>query len=273
MKAHVINLPRSTDRREHVVTQMAQLGIPYDFVDAVEGRAMSSQERAELVDESAVAEHPHWLTPGTIGCTLSHRAAYQQILDSGDEVGFVVEDDIVLPPGTAELLDELAAHMHGREAVLLYYRSFEPCTFSDQDAVELPGWGRLLYPLDVRQPITTAAYLITREACEPLVDLVVPVRAAADSWGFFHDHGAVERLRCVVPRPAGVRTEFKSTIDYVSATSPRVRLTTAISRHRIFPFHQLLTLNRRRVEKRMTGVRVVSERSPMAAADTGKDGA
>jgi glycosyl transferase family 25 len=265
MKAHVINLPRSTDRREHVVTQMAQLGVPYEFVDAVEGRAMSADERAALVDEAAVAEHPHWLTPGTIGCTLSHRAAYQQILDSGDPVGFVVEDDIVLPSGTAALLDELAGHMQGREAVLLYYRSFEPCAFSDQDAVDLQGGGRLLYPLDVSQPITTAAYLITREACEPLVDLVVPVRAAADSWGYFHEHGAVDRLRCVVPRPAGVRTEFKSTIDYVSATSPRVRLTTAVARHRIFPLYQLLAMNRRRVEKRMTGVRIVPERSPLAS--------
>jgi glycosyl transferase family 25 len=267
MKAHVINLPRSTDRREHVVTQMAQLGIPYEFVCAVEGRAMTAQERTALVDEAAVAEHPHWLTPGQIGCALSHRAAYQQILESGDEVGFVVEDDIVLPPGCGELLEVLSAQMHGREAILLYYRSFEPCVFSDQDVVVIPAWGKLRYPVDVHQPITTAAYLITREACEQLVDLVVPVRAGADSWGFFHDHGAVHRLRCVVPRPAGVRTEFKSTIDYVSATSPRVRLTTAVSRHRIFPLYQLLALKRRRLEQRMTEVRIVSEPSPMATRD------
>jgi glycosyl transferase, family 25 len=264
VKAHVINLPRSTDRRRHVVTQMARLGIPYEFVDAVEGRAMTPGQRAALVDEAAVAEHPHWLTPGTIGCTLSHRAAYQQILDSGEAVGFVVEDDIVLPPGSAEMLNEIAAHMQGREAVLLYYRSFEPCSFSSRDAVTLSRWGKLLYPIDIRQPITTAAYLVTREACAPLVDLVVPVRAAADSWGLFYEEGAVHRLRCVVPRPAGVRTDFKSTIDYVSATSMRVRATTAISRRRIFPLHQLLALKRRRLEKRMTRVTVVPERSALA---------
>jgi glycosyl transferase family 25 len=264
MKAHVINLPRSTDRREHVTRQMAQLGIPYEFVDAVEGRELSAAQRAELVDEAAVARSPRWLTPGTIGCTLSHRAAYQQVRDGDDEVGFVVEDDVVLPPDAAEVLEEIAGHMRGREAALLYYRSFEPCAFSSQDAVELSRWGQLLYPIDIRQPITTAAYLITREACEPLVDLLVPVRVAADSWSIFHEQGAVDRLRCVVPRPAGVRTDFKSTIDYISATSLRSRVTTAIAQRHVFPLHQLLSLKRRRLERSMTRVSIVSERSPLA---------
>jgi glycosyl transferase family 25 len=264
MKAHVINLPRSTERREHVTRQMTQLGIPYEFVNAVEGRALTAAQRAELVDEAAVARSPKWLTPGAIGCTLSHRAAYQQIRDGTDEVGFVVEDDIVLPADTAEVLEEIAGHMRGPEAVLLYYRSFEPCAFSSQDAVELSRWGQLLYPIDIRQPITTAAYLITREACDPLIDVIVPVRAAADSWGLFRDGGAVERLRCVVPRPTGVRTDFKSTIDYISATSLRARAATAVAQRRVFPLYQLLALKRRRLERSMSRISIVPERSPLA---------
>jgi glycosyl transferase family 25 len=264
MKAYVINLPRSTERRAHVTQQMAQLRIPYEFVDAVEGRELSEAQRAELVDEAAVARQPYWLTPGTIGCTLSHRIAHQQIRDGDDDVGFVVEDDVVLPPDAAEVLEEIAGHMRGREAVLLYYRSFQPCLFSSQDAEDLSRWGQLLYPIDVRQPITTAAYLITRQACAQLVDILVPVRAAADDWGRFHDEGAVDRLRCVVPRPAGVRTDFKSTIDYISASSLRARVTTAISRRHVFPFHQLLALKRKRLERSMTRVSIVPERSPLA---------
>jgi glycosyl transferase family 25 len=248
---------------------MTQVGIPYEFVKAVDGRTLTPDQRTALVDEAAVARQPYWLTPGTIGCTLSHRAAFQQILESNDDVGFVVEDDVVLPPGSAEMLVEIAALMRGREAVLLYYRSFEPCAFSSQDALTLSGWGQLLYPIDVRQPITTAAYLITRQACERLVDLLVPVRAAADDWGRFHDEGAVDRLRCVVPRPAGVRTDFKSTIDYLSATSLRGRAATAVSQRRIFPLYQLLALKRRRLETRMSRVSIVAERSPLALrADT-----
>jgi glycosyl transferase, family 25 len=252
-----------------LTSQVAQLGIPYELVDAVEGRALTPAQRAELVDEAAVARSPHWLTPGTIGCTLSHRAAFQQILQGNDEVGLVVEDDVVVPPDAAMVLDEIAGQMRGREVVLLYYRSFEPCVFSSQDAVELSRWGQLLYPIDVRQPASGVAYLITREACDALVELLVPVRAAVDSWGLFHEAGAVERLRCVVPRPVGLRTDFKSTIDYLRTASLRARASTAISQRRIFPLHQLVALKRKRLERSMTRVRIVPERSPLAPrADT-----
>jgi hypothetical protein len=156
--------------------------------------------------------------------------------------------------------------MSGAEAALLYFRSFEPCELSTQDAVDLPGGRRLLYPLRVEQPITTAAYLITREACERLYELVVPVRAAADSWAHFHVEGAVERLRCVTPCVAHVRTDFKSTLGYDAARSLRSRVSTAVSRNRLPPFHQALTAYRNRLERRMSRVSLVDAPSPLAPA-------
>lgn len=49
------------------------------------------------------------LTPGEIGCAASHRNAYLEIIRSGAEWGFVMEDDarIVDLPGFAALLDEI----------------------------------------------------------------------------------------------------------------------------------------------------------------------
>lgn len=262
----MINLPRSTARRRNMADQLERAGLEHEFIEAVDGRALTSSERAELVDEAAVANSPNWLTPGAIGCALSHLRAYQRILESADEVALILEDDVVLPPTIADTTARVAPQMSGSEIVLLYFRNFGVCRFSASDAVELGGGGRLAYPLDVNQPLTTSAYLVTREACRRLPEAILPVHAAADTWGNFYELGAIESLRCVIPRPVAVRKDFKSTIDYGGERSLRARATGFIARHRLVPFVQLLTLNRHLVERRMSRTRVVPDPSPIALA-------
>jgi glycosyl transferase family 25 len=264
MKAYVINLPRSAARRESISSELAALSIPHEFVDAVDGREMTADDRAALVDEAAVAKYPHWLTPGQIGCSLSHRRVYERVAAGDDPVALVLEDDARVDRVSMELIEQIASQMRGAEVVLLFFLSFAPCVFSSRDAIELNADRRLLYPMDVRQPISSAAYLITQEACRRMAELVVPVRAGADSWGFYHEEGGIDRLRCVVPPPAAVNNELKSTIDYSAQRSLRVRLTTAVARRRLFPFHQLFTLNRRVLRWRMTRYRETADRSPQA---------
>jgi glycosyl transferase, family 25 len=264
MKTYVINLARSTDRRAHMTRQLDALGMAREFVEAVEGRSLNSDERAQLVDEDAVARYPHWLTPGAIGCVLSHRRAYQQILEEPGDVGLVVEDDVLLPPDLPAVLDQLHDEMRGAEVVLLYHRSHGPMVVSSADAVDLMNGSRLLYPMDVRQPTSAAAYLITRAACERMVDAMVPVHAACDKWESFYEHGCFDSIRCVVPWLVTMRNDFKSTIDYVDPTSRRARLSAAITSRKIFPLHQALTWRRTKIERSLSRVEIVSQTSPLA---------
>jgi glycosyl transferase family 25 len=267
MKAYVISLPLSARRRASIAEELAPTALEFDFVDGVDGRGLTAAERAELVSESAVARYPRWLTPGQIGCALSHLRAYREILASGsDDIALILEDDVTAPATIAELCARVGSEMHGREVVLLYFRAFGVCRFSSQDAVDLGAGTRLMYPLDVRLPITSAAYLITAAAARSLVEAIVPVRAGADSWGHFCELGALDSLRCVLPRPIGVRKDLDSTIDYSGPGSVRLRATSYITRHRVPVASQLLTLNRGRIERRMSKTAIVAERSPVALA-------
>lgn len=267
MKAYVISLPRSARRRASIAEQLARTELEFEFVDGVDGRGLTAAERAELVSESAVARYPLWLTPGQIGCALGHLRAYREIVASGDEdAALILEDDVTAPATIAALCARVGSEMDGREVVLLYFRAFGICRLSSQDAVDLGAGTRLMYPLDVRQPITSAAYLITAAAARSLVEVIVPVRAGADSWGYFYEVGALDSLRCVLPRPIGVRKDLDSTIEYGGPGSVRVRATSFVARHRVPVASQLLTLNRGRIERRMSKTAVVAERSPVASA-------
>jgi hypothetical protein len=150
--------------------------------------------------------------------------------------------------------------------ILLYFRSLRLCSFSSSDSVELDAETQLAYPLEVGQPLTTSSYLITREACRGLAEVILPVRVAADNWRHFYELEAIESLRCVIPRPVAVRNDFKSTIEYAGPRSMRMRATAFVARHRLPPFVQLLTLNRRLIERRMSKIRIVPDPSPIALA-------
>jgi glycosyl transferase family 25 len=262
MKAYVINLRRSPERRESMTEQLAGTKLDFEFVDGVDGRALSQSEQAELVSEATRARHPGWLTGGRIGCALSHHRVYERI---EDEVALVLEDDVRLSPTIADLCARVASEMHGREIVLLYFRSFEVCRFSSLDAVKLDGGARLLYPMDPNRPNASSAYLITRQASQRLAEVMLPLQGQIDNWGYFYDRGEIESLRCVLPRPVGVRNRLPSTksrMDYSSAKSPRERARVFIRRSPVAT--PLLTINRIRIERQMTRTAVVPERSPIA---------
>ncbi len=270
MKAYVVNLPRSTSRRSSIAEQLKHTNLLYEFIEAIDGYALTPSERAGLVDEAAVARYPVWLNPGTIGCALSHLRVYEHVLDSGgSDPALVIEDDVILPTTISDTVAQIVPHMRGSEIVLLYFRTRGVCHFSACDAVELEAGAQLVYPLEVGQAISAAAYLITREACCKLAEAIVPIRVAADNWAHFYEMGTIESLRCVIPRPIEMRKDFKSTIDYIGPKTKRMRATDFITQNRLPPLFQLLTLNRHLIERRMSKTRLVSDPSPIALARRG----
>lgn len=243
--------------------QLDRLGMEYEFVTAVDGAALTADERLELVDEDVVARAPDWLRPGIIGCCLSQLAVYRAIAADGASAALVLEDDAVLPSETPALLAGLAPKLDRREVALLYYRSIDPCRLSDRDAEPLVGKRRLLYPVDLEPLNAATAYVITREACLSMIDFVLPVRTGPDSWAAFVEGGAIDRVRCVHPRPFGAQTDFKSTVDYLGgSTSAKQRVMGAVARHRIFPLFQIAAWRRAQIERNLSQFSVVSDRSP-----------
>jgi glycosyl transferase family 25 len=248
MKAFVINLERSTERREHVQAQLLRSGLEHEFVAAVDGRAFSDDEVAAIADADAVARFPDWLTRPVLATALSHAAVYDRVIAQDCAHALVLEDDAALPAGAGlqALLDELEGRVSGREVVLLYYFGDPHRASRLQDGGEprLAGRWRLLEPEDRGDLRSAAAYVVTREACRSLLAALRPVHAAADAWGTFLMDGTLERVRCVYPAPISVSTRFASTLDHHSAGSLSASLSERAQRHRSGPLALALRLNR-----------------------------
>ena len=199
----MINLARSTHRRRHMEEQLAGQDLEHEFVAAVDGQSLRPEERSA----------PH-LPAGIEGCALSHVEAYRRVCADGEAMGLVLEDDAVLPARLGDLLNALEPHLTRAEVALLHYLSVNPCPLTLCDAVEVVDGARLLYPLNAGQLKSVAAYVITREACERMINFALPIHTWPDAFNEFARDDVYERVRCVFPRPVVVETDFKSTVGY-----------------------------------------------------------
>lgn len=103
----VVSLARAAERRARTRARLA--GLDYRFLDAVDKLDL---DRAELVASGVYDErrtprafrHRAEMPLGHIGCSLSHRAIYEQIVAHGWRRVVVLEDDVVPGPGDLELL-------------------------------------------------------------------------------------------------------------------------------------------------------------------------
>ena len=274
MKAYVINVPETVDaklshiRRSHMEAELARASLDYQWVDAVDGTRLTLEDRAQVVDESMVSEFPNWLLPGVIGASLSHLQAYRQIIDDGEQVGLVLEDDVILPGNLTALQDAVSRSLKGREVALLYWNTWPGCQLSLRETIDLEGGVRLMRPVDARLVKSAAAYVITREACEGMIKARLPIRAGTDNWLDFVTADGFDRLWVVVPRPVAVRSDFKSTVEYLRPGSLSARVSGSVARRRIFPLYHAFAWRRRRLERRASEFTLV-DRPALPAANGG----
>jgi glycosyl transferase family 25 len=253
VRTYVINLARSLDRRAHITAELDQAGLEYQIVTAVDGRELDLDDSA-IVDPSLPYMNPSMavvdrgLAAGTAGAAMSHLSVYRRIIADGLDKALVLEDDVLVPGDLGSLADAVGHQLTGAEAALLSYDTPDPCKVSLDGSVRLRSGRVLGFPIDLRQPRSAGAYVITREACERMVKSLMPIRVQADTWWYFYDEGLLDRVRCIVPMPVAKSPEFTSTIgSYSLGSGLRGRLVGPIVRREIPLLHQAACYRRRRI--------------------------
>ena len=86
---HLINLDRNPERLAEIERQFRDCPVPLRRIPGIDGSALPQSSIRELVREIDDALR------GTLGCFLSHAAAWQAVLDGGLPHGLVIEDDVM----------------------------------------------------------------------------------------------------------------------------------------------------------------------------------
>ncbi|WP_343313580.1 glycosyltransferase family 25 protein [Brucella sp. BE17] len=97
VKAFIIHLARATDRRAQVMRLIKSLPVEAEIIDAVDGKTLSAERVSQVYRRSLHRpRYPFALGITEIACFLSHRKAWQAIIDQNLDAGLVLEDDVEL---------------------------------------------------------------------------------------------------------------------------------------------------------------------------------
>lgn len=98
MRGFVIHLERAVQRRGNVDRLIATSPVPTEVFPAIDGRAMSEAEVAQVYSPTPLLapRYPFTIGRGEIACFLSHRAIWQRMQDDGIEQALILEDDVQL---------------------------------------------------------------------------------------------------------------------------------------------------------------------------------
>src|SRR5215471_18942579 len=101
MRTFLVNLERRPDRLAAMKAQLDRLGIAFERFDAVDAKTADPVAlRAPFATSGPLGA----LSPGDMGCTLSHVRIWRMIGDGPDKWATVLEDDIQLTGCAPEIL-------------------------------------------------------------------------------------------------------------------------------------------------------------------------
>ena len=111
-KIYVINLDHKIDRKRHMDNLLTSYGLQYERFSAVNGWAFDKiLLRKFYVQCLPPVQDRRFISPGQIGCFLSHLSIIKQALDKGYETIWVLEDDIVFNKDPKKILEEFIFNM------------------------------------------------------------------------------------------------------------------------------------------------------------------
>lgn len=172
----VINMERAVERREKILAHLRGLGLEAEILPAVEGARVPPEDLPP-------GTHPD-LSPGEIGCYLSHVRFWEIVVQRGLPHALVLEDDVLCSPRLQEVVDEALASGVPFDALRL--SALRP--IRGETLATLSGGERIVLP--TKNPSGTQAYLVTLEgARRMLARLAVLNCPIDDTLDLYWRHG------------------------------------------------------------------------------------
>ena len=197
----VISLERSIERRKRVEEQLGKTNIQWTFLNAVDGYALAKMPSSYQKNKVKRLQG-YELTPGEVGCYLSHIQAWQDCVDK-QKITLVFEDDFLIGPRFEAVLNDLLTISQEWDLVRLsgIYETGDRLLTSRDEFKLVQNLG---------EPCGTASYILNPKAAKTLLQNTADIYEPVDHYlEHFKKHG----LRCLAAKPYPVElAHTKSTI-------------------------------------------------------------
>jgi glycosyl transferase family 25 len=175
MQTLIIHMSSATARAQNVQTLCTTLPDPH----VIEARTGAGHTAAR--GDVHHPTYPFEMSSGEIGCTLSHRACWQHILDTGAQYALIVEDDLSLDPAVwPHVLTLIHAHASPDHFIRIPAKARE----TSAQNVANDGPATLFLPKVIG--LQTVCQVVGRNAAQRLLDATVQIDRPIDTFLQMH---------------------------------------------------------------------------------------
>jgi len=217
---YAIAHPAFAERYNYITRHIAQRSAQKPVILGVVGR--------EVLERDPQFPRNPALSPGQLGCALSHLAAYRHMVENGVQQAIILEDDAALPEGFDDLARAVLAELRAGEVIVFHSPIMTRNAYSSHGARRF-GQSLLVTPFRPEATRTCLCYAIDIGAARNLLRGNGSARWLADSFGDFYAHGLVNYLRILSPAAVDV-AHFESVIGYHGEGSLMQRLAPILNR-------------------------------------------
>ena len=178
MKIFVISLKESKNRRKEISKRMQELGLEFEFFDAVDGRQGLPKEYESMVDRNLTKKRYGVMSDGEYACALSHALLYEKIVEEKVEHAIILEDDCILDKDFANMVKRKELEKADINCVLLYHLFASGLKFGK--IILNKNYTLMKMP---KTPFGTVGYYIKRTFAQQAYEKSIPVSGTAD-WPF-----------------------------------------------------------------------------------------
>lgn len=205
----VINLDCSPKRLARMAAQLDSLGLAWERLPAVDGRLSETEPLARAYSSDLNRRRfKRALSLGEIGCFLSHRRAWQRILDAGWDGAIILEDDIRLSNEFSQIPAILDAAAGQWEAVKLWAHYPNNILFNKIKLSLNPRWSLADY---FKIPSGMVAQAFTARASEKLLAATTTFGVPVDTALQWHWETGVS-FKALLPVAVSLADELGSDI-------------------------------------------------------------
>jgi len=175
--------------------QLRGLDLDYKIVPAVDGHRLSRETIDAIHDKDAerrywissefdLRKYPpfHELSRAEIGCVLSHKQIYEEIVENNIDAMLILEDDVELNEQIGGLLK--LSHLFPHDWDVIYLGCCARKTFLKKiDAPqEISRFGELKKAVGIREVIGSYGYIVNLESASKLLDLTKILHKTIDLY-------------------------------------------------------------------------------------------
>lgn len=178
----VISLKSQDDRRRKIDEVFRKHNVKYSFINAIDGRLLLAADYYKFSKNS----YRRALSPGELGCSLSHQLAYHELVNSNFDYSLILEDDVIFNKESyldfefdEKLLQDNIFFMGGQEGLR------RPLLLSAVRSSRFNIYKSLL-PAKLLQ--RTCCYIISKKCAQEVINLWKKKAFLADDWYYILSH-------------------------------------------------------------------------------------